>query len=401
MKGEKIYNKIKPFSYAVGKLGSFIYSKFFLRLKVLKNEIKKDGRKKVLISNHQSVIDFMVIMNAVKGPCHLVTSNAFLRTLPIKKLVENYGVIGKNQFQTIPSDLRKMKAIVDDYKTLALFPAGLMTESGASSPIPPATAKTLKWFNADIYVAKIRGTYLSKPKWSKVFRKGRTTVEIYKLATAEEFSTLSKEDAVRLIDAHLSFDAYRESVQDKISHKHGDNVVGLENVVYKCPSCNGEHTIHSKDKNVLTCSACGYSVQCNKYGIMHQYGDKPIVYPFVSDWYKFIENAVFEKVKNEPNFVFKTVAEVHKINDKKHKFESVGNAEITLDNEKFTLRGTLYGESVEKVIYARNFPSLPFVPGLRFEIQDGTDIFRIYPENPKIVTEWILTVKALFKLYHE
>ena len=41
---------------------------------------------------------------------------------------------------------------------------------------------------------------------------------------------------------------------------------------------------------------------------------------------------------------------------------------------------------------------LPFIPGKRFEIQDGEDIYRIVPQNPIVTTEWILTLKAVHKL---
>ncbi|MBQ3234960.1 MAG: 1-acyl-sn-glycerol-3-phosphate acyltransferase [Clostridia bacterium] len=401
MKKQLIYNKIRPFAYVVGKVGSWWFSKFRLRLKVVKNEIKKDGRKKVIICNHESFFDFMALIHSVKGPAHMVTSSAMIRTNPICKQIENFGVIAKNQFQTVPSDMRKMKAVLDDGKTLVLFPAGIMPEGGWSTPTPSATAKTLKWFGADVYVAKIRGTYLCKPKWSHVFRKGRSTIEIYKLATSEEFSALSLEDAVRLIDAHLYFDAYKNNLVDMVKYKHGDNVEGLENVVYKCPHCNEEYSIKCESSNVLTCSKCGYSVKSDCYGILHQNGEKPLIYSLVSDWHRFVEKSVYEKVKADKNYQLKTRAEVLKINDKKHKFESVGKAEITLDTENITMDGKVCGQDFHRVIFAQNFPALPSVPGKHFDVQDGVEIYRIRPENPEVIVEWMLSLKAIFKISHE
>lgn len=401
MANKKIYNQIKPLSYVIGKVGSWIFSKFFLKLKVLRNDIpKKDGRRKVVICNHESFYDFMAVITAIKGPMHMVTSSSMIRSLPICEMIKKFGVIDKNQFQTLPSDMKKMKAVLDDGKTLVLFPAGVMPEGGYSTPIPSATAKTLRWFNADVYVANIRGTYLTKPKWSKIMRKGKTSIEIYKLASAEEFTSLSVEDADKLIGANLYFDAYKNNLQDKIKFKNGSNAEGLENVVFKCPNCNKDYSIVSENQSELRCVECGYSVKMDDMGILHPNGDIPLVYSLVSDWHRFVEKSVFERVKNDENFALKTEADVYKINDKKHRFEKVGSATVILDKENFEINGKVNNEDFKKVIFAKNLPLLPSVPGKHFDIQDGADIYRIYPKEPKIVIEWILSLKAIYKLSH-
>ena len=121
----------------------------------------------------------------------------------------------------------------------------------------------------------------------------------------------------------------------------------------------------------------------------------------VSDWHRFIENSVYEKAKSNPDYKIVDVAEIHKINDKKHRYEKVGTASVTLDNTNFIIDGTIYGEKFYKQVFARNFPMLPCVPSKRFEIQDGNDIFRVYPKEPKKVMEFINYVKALFRINFE
>ena len=208
MKKAKLYNKINPIIYYPVKLISKIYSKIFMGLRVKGREFnRKDGRRKVVIINHESSLDFMIAYSVIPGKIHLVASNSYVRALPIHDLMLQCGLIGKNQFSTMVGDMKKMKAVLDDGKVLGIFPSGLMPEAGVATPTPPATAKTLKWFDADIYVLKISGTYLATPKWSKIKRKGRSFAKLYKLASREEFSVLSKEDASALIEKHLFFDA--------------------------------------------------------------------------------------------------------------------------------------------------------------------------------------------------
>lgn len=399
MKKPRPYNKINPFVYGVAKICAKVYSKFVLNLNLIKSEyLPNDGRKKVVICNHESFYDFMGILAYLKGSAHIVMSKTMLRTMPIKNLIIKAGVIEKNQFQTTIVDMRKMKAVLDDGKTLVIFPAGIMPEGGASTPIPDATAKTLKWFDADVYVAKFRGTYLCKPKWSKVMRKGRSSVDIYKLASREELMELSVEHAGQLITSHLYFDAYKNNLIDQVRYKRGDNLEGIENVLYKCPFCNEEYSIKVKNSNELVCSSCGYSVKSNEMGILSSNGAKPLVFSLVSDWHRFIEKSVYEKVKSTKNFSISTGADIYKIYDKKRKFELVGRAIVTLDKDKFTLDGNIYHRAFYKEISAITTPILPSTPGKCFEIQDENDTYRICPDSPEKTIEWLLTLKAIYKI---
>lgn len=397
MKQKTIYNKINPFIYGTAKIASKAFCFYKLKLKVLKNELKKDKKAKIILCNHESIYDFMPIFSVVPTKAHMVMSSSILRSLPIYGLAVKCGVIGKNQFSTLPTDLKKMKAVLDDNKTLCLFPSGLMPEGGVPTPTPKATAKAIKWFGVDVYVAKLRGAYLTKPKWSSVSRKGKSSIEIYKIISASDLSNFTLEQTQNLIESHLDFDAYRNNDIDKIPFKNGDNIVGLENVLYVCPHCKKEFTVKPQNENVLTCAECGYSVKSDEFGILHQNGSLPLIYKYVSDWFRFVEQEEQTKVLNDENFSMQTFAEIHKINDKKHKFEKVGYAKVELSGNDFTLDGVLYDKKFTKKIFAGNFPTLPCVPGKRFEIQDGADIYRVYPEQPETVMKWLNSVKAIYK----
>jgi ribosomal protein L37AE/L43A len=398
MKKEKRYKKINPFTFFILKTCSKFISKFKLNLKILRNDLNGNKGGVVILSNHEYPLDFVPICSAVNDKIHFVISNAMLKSMPIYKIMLSAGVIGKNQFATSVSSMRAMKAVLEDGKKLCLFPAGLMPEHGASTPVPKSTAKTIKWFDSDVYISKITGTYLSKPKWSSVFRKGKTTLEIYKLFSKEELKNIDTATLQSTIEKHLFFDAYRNNDKARVYYKNGDNVEGLETVLYKCPNCGKDYAIKVKDKNVLECTDCGYSVKSDNYGILHQNGKTPIIYKYVSDWYNYQEKCVFEKVSSTKDFKISTLCEIHKINDKKHKFEKVGDGEVTLNLENFIISGTVYNKDFYKEVFAQNFPMLPFIPGKRFEIQDGEDIYRIVPQNPIVTTEWILTLKAVHKL---
>lgn len=398
---KKSYRKPNRFLSSLARWISRFMCKFVYNLKVERNELEGKGGRCVIIANHESIIDVLPAYAVVPPKTHFVVSKAMMQSLPIAPLMEMCGAIDKNQFQTSALDMRRMRAVLDHDEPLMIYPAGLMTESGTSTPIPLATAKVLKWFKADVYVARVNGTYLTNPKWARVKRKGQISMELYKLASEEEFAALSDEEAAALVIDHLSFDAYRHNEQKKIYYKNGDNVEGLEHVLYKCPKCGGEFTIWVRGRTKLCCEACGYIVKSDNYGILSPVGSTELVYKYPSDWHAYIEESVYEFVKEHPNFYYETHAEIHAINEKKHRYEKIGEGMIGFDFDKFVMEGVSRGREFTEVIPTQSFPILPFRPGDYFEIQHGEQIYRIIPDNPGIVMKWIFTLKATFRLKHE
>ena len=105
-------------------------------------------------------------------------------------------------------------------------------------------------------------------------------------------------------------------------------------------------------------------------------------------------------MKNNPYYFIQSHAKIKMIDYKKHKFVFVGDANIKLDKEKFTISGNINGEEIFKEVSIATFPMLPFKPGVHFEIQDGMDIYRIILDKSEEVMKWVMSLKALFTLYH-
>ncbi len=164
-KKKSSYREPDRFVFALAKLISKFICMFVYNVKIARNDLKGKTGRYVIIANHESVIDVLPAYTVVTPKTHFVVSKAMMQSMPIAPLMEMCGAIGKNQFQTSALDMRRMKSVLDHNEPLMLYPAGLMTESGTSTPIPHATAKVLKWFKTDIYVSRDNGTYLTVMKW--------------------------------------------------------------------------------------------------------------------------------------------------------------------------------------------------------------------------------------------
>ncbi len=402
MKKEKkcqLFVKPNPFYYGFLRTCSKILSHIY-GIKLTKNELDGTCGRRVIIANHESAIDFVAPFATIKEEIHAVASRSIIHTLPIANLAERCGIITKNQFQTSLSDLYKMKAVIDHEVPLLIYPAGLMSESGTSTPIPSATGKFIKWLDADVYVAKISGTYMTKPKWAKNTRRGKASFEVYKLIDRQGIAALDDQEAQSLVEEHLYFDAYRNAESANTEYKNGDDVRGLENVLYKCPLCKEDFSIKAKGKSILACTKCSYAVKSDRMGLLHSVCDNDTVFKYPSDWYSYIERSVREEIEKNEDFLLECDAEIQEIDEKRHKYVSVGEARVRLSKSYITLSGKINGAVTERKFKTDMFPSLPFKPGAYFEIQHGGEIFRVLPKQSREVMHWIFVLKATYEQNH-
>ena len=393
------YQRPNHFCYAITQAVAWIAAKFVFRRKFLRNEIKGKKGPFVVIANHQCALDFVNVIGATSRRMTFVLSNSFFNTLPIRGFLRKLGVIPKQQFQTASRDLKRMKGVIDRGEAFVIYPAGLMCEDGLSTPIPAATYKFLKWLKADVYMAKASGSYFVMPKWAKGLRPGRTYMDIYKLFSAEELAGLDLSEIREKTEAAMLFDAYREQAQLQVPYKNNHLVEGLEHVLYMCPHCKEEFTI-TAEKNVLHCTACGFTHESDRYGILHRAGQVGEQIPYVSDWSRMIYRDMEEKIAAGALQELSAPVRISMIDMKKKKFRPVGQGILHLNTETFRLDGTVNGEALNLAVDAGTYPSLPFSPGKYLEFQYGDDIYRCMPEDGRQVMKFINMIKVLYARAH-
>lgn len=392
------YKKPNIFFYRLTQGLAWFIATFVFRRKFLRNEIKGKKGPFVVIANHQAKLDFTTLIGATKRPMSIVVSNSFYQSMPIKKFLDYLGMIPKQQFQTTIGDMKLMKAVIDHGEALVLYPAGLMCENGVSTPIPAATYKFLKLLNADIYVAKVSGTYFAMPKWANGFRPGRTYLDIYKLFSKEELSSTSVSDIQKKADEALLFDAYREQENHLIKYKNNQNIDGLENILYMCPHCKTEFSVQVKDKHTIYCSHCGFEQISDEYAFLHNYRNVGKEYRYVSDWSKLIYDELKESIRTNITQTLETTTKIHMIDYEKHAFVEVGKGTVSLCKQHFLIEGQIKGESVSLQIPITNIPCLPFDPGKYLEIQHGQDIYRCVLDDGRLVMKYINMIKIFYEL---
>ncbi len=391
------YNRPKKLYYRTAQAICAVVARVVFRRRFLRNEIRGKEGSFVVIANHQAALDFVNLIGAAKRPMSFVISSSFFNTLPIKGFMRKMGVIPKQQFQTTVHDLKAIKAVIEAGEPLVIYPAGLMCEDGLSTPIPTATYKFLKWMDTDIYVAKTSGTYFVMPKWGKGLRPGRTQIDIYKLLSKEELAAIDMETLRKKTDEALLFDAYEEQEELQFKYRNGNDIRGLEHVLYMCPHCGEEFSIEMCGKDTLRCAACGYEEKADLCGLLRKTSETGEELRHVSDWSRRIYEDLKLKIMSGQVTALSTRAKISMIDHKKHKFKEAGEGMITLSAKGFVIDAVLHGEPLQLTVSTANVPSLPFSPGRYFEIQHGSDIYRCFPEDGRIVMKLI----NMLKIYGE
>ncbi len=392
------YQKPNLLIYRATQAASQVFASCVFKRQVLRNEIKDAKGPFIVIANHQAAYDFVNLIGICHRPMSFVISNSFYQSLPIKGILNKLGVIPKQQFQTNVSDLKKIRAVIQAGEPVVIYPAGLMCEDGLSTPIPTATCKLLKWLGVDVYMAKTCGTYFAMPKWTSGFRPGKTTLDVYKLFSKDDLTDMDIDEIRQKTQQALLFDAYREQEKLLVKYQKGDQIQGLEYVLYRCPHCGTEFSISVKNANTLHCRHCGYSQTADIYGFLHKSSDIGQEIRYVSDWSKLIYEAEKKKLSQGIDTVLSAKTAIHMVDPQKKKYVEVGQGTVTLSPEKFLIEGTIHGEEVSLSIPTAAFPTLPFSPGKYMEIQDGPIIYRCVLEDGKLAMKFINMVKIFYEL---
>lgn len=380
-----------------------LLSSTVFRNEKIRNELKDETGPCLVIANHESAMDPVNMLAACSRPATFVLSNAYANTMPgvLQPTLHRMRPIVKQQFQTSIKDIKKMMSVVRSGGVLVIYPAGLMTEDGASTPIPEATFKLVRKLGVNTYVAKSSGMYFVHPKWTSGIRKGRTTLDIYKLFDAEELEKLSDDELKTAISDALAFDSYRDQENAQIRYSSADNIEGLENVLYQCPECREEFSVKAVSadgsgvKNTLRCECCGYEQTADSFGILHNRKGLGSEIRFPSDWSRGIFDRLKEEIRSMDYSIGCNVM-IRKLDKNSHSFVEIGKGRLTLSREQLKLVSEDAGLEIEQK--PQRFPILPFVPGKQIDIQDGADVYRCFPDNPEIVMKFINSIKAIYEL---
>lgn len=232
----------------------------------LKNECGADLKAGpyLYLLNHVGILD-PVMVSAV-APRHIrwVAGAYLFKNKFLHKVIGQWcTAIPKQQGRSDISMVRNIQKALNEGDNVGLFPEGTRTWDGEMMPISyKPLAKLLRYFKYPVLFVHLEGGFAFQPRWADYKRRGRVTVNVKHLLTAEQIASMDLETLQDTIRDYIRFsnDEWKQTVDySYVSDKRAE---GAQRLLYMCPKCKAVDTIRTSG-NRITCSACNTAAVLN------------------------------------------------------------------------------------------------------------------------------------------
>ena len=360
----------------------------------------------VLLSAHASRLEFIyTVYGFGRRDINLVCGYQNIVKKGIYGIFMAMGVISKYLYQPDFMCVKNMLRVLKRGGTIGLFPEGIQSTSGSTHPINPATAQFIKSSKANVVVCTSKGAYLATNRYSSDRKKGYIGVDYKLLFTPEMLEELTKEQIYEQLLESIRYNdfAFNKEARHKYVGKL-PNAAGLDKILYKCPDCQKEYTLHAPHDTVR-CDACGFEVGVNEYYDLVKIKGQEIPED-IDEWFKWQRRCVAREVKNE-NFEMTLKGSLCTLKldklrkpPKNREVLSVGKA--TLNPRGLAFEGELDGHKVAFNFDAKSVYSITFSTKGFLEFYHNNDYFMIVPEETtQCLIKWTLAAEEIHNLYDE
>lgn len=256
----------------------------------------------LILTNHVSNYDFLFVVSACfPARINFLATYYWFTFKNLRPWLRYMGVIQKYQFATDITAMKKLRYVVRKKNGVSFIaPEGTIYANGKSSHMSPSIVKIARFLGVPVYAIKIEGASLGHGKWQKVQQKdARVQLTMSRLLSAEEVRTLPSDQMFSRIRGALAYDEFEWQKRTGFRYKGPNKAEGLENLLYKCPSCGRELTLRTQG-NRIWCEACGLEARVNESYRFDWPGGR-VWFDNYSQWFDFQYDALWEEMRN-PDF---------------------------------------------------------------------------------------------------
>ncbi len=382
--------KYSPIKLSVAYLISRIVF-FFKGVRVkYTRKVKDIETPSIVLCNHGSFIDFAYAGSLLrkKSPNFIVARLYFYRHI-VGNFLQSIGCFPKSMFALDIDSAKNSLKVLKNNGVLAFMPEARLSTVGKFEDIQESTYAFLKKSGVTVYSVKICGDYFAKPKWAKSgLRRGAVVeAELDTLITKDEISALSLEEIKARVEERLYYDEFSWLDGHKDIKYHSKNLAeGLENILVKCPKCNGNYTVFTKGHDVF-CEKCGRIATLDK---RYAFTDSEPFSNF-AEWYDWQFDEIKREISENENYVLRSEVELKLPSlDGKSMLRDAGHGVCSLDRSGLTYIGTRDGEDVTLHFPIKNIYRLLFGAGENFEIYVGKTIHFFVPKEKRSAISWYI-----------
>lgn len=293
----------------------------------------------IVVCNHVTDWDPLLVGAAFRSQMYFLASEHIMRLGFVSRLLDwLVHPITRQKGGSAAGAVMEMLRVTRAGYNVALFPEGNRTWDGVTREFPASTGKLIKQSGASLVTFRLRGGYLSSPRWSgDSVRRGLLRGELVKVYTAEELKGMSALQINAAIARDIHVDAFDDQRSRPILY-HGRNLAeNLETLLFICPKCFSHATLYSAGDD-FRCRRCGFATHYAPTGAFVG-GDTP--FPDVRSWNRWqdkqIEKLCREAKEEQPIFSDENL-ELYSIQTGRSS-ELVARGELTLYRDHLELPG--------------------------------------------------------------
>jgi len=226
----------------------------------------------LVIGHHVKSDDPLFVLAASKQLVRFLAADANMDTPWKKYLFNAMGMVPFKKKRSDMKSIRTLLALVQQNEAIGLYPEGGRNWDGATDKLMPATAKLIKLLGIDVYVTFYKGGYLTRPRWADYSRRGRIELSGFQLFNSEALKSLTPSDINTKMTEALAYNEFDWQREQMIPYKGRNKASGIERLLYKCPNCQGEHSLSSSG-NDFSCSHCQQTYHINHFGFIEGFKD--------------------------------------------------------------------------------------------------------------------------------
>ena len=376
--------------------------KLFFRLKVERDIADIPKGAHIVLANHVSMIDFLMVMLAFYPKrLNAVVAHKFFLIKPLHKVLPFMGCISKTMFDPDIKSIIAIKTVLKRGGGILLYPEGRTSISGDYVGIHRAAGKLIKKLGVPVVSCYLEGAYICVPHWRNLFRRGRVRLTFKTLITAEEAKALTIDNINNRIDARLSGAEGALPVTKPFRTFSNRRLAeGLQRILYWCPVCNSEYTTET-ERNEIRCTACGSNATLDCYARFNNNDNSAsqaagATFPgSIAEWFRGQVRYEAESLNEDVNPVISQVI-VKTPADKPGAGTVIsGEGVMSLDPTGWTFKGELFGESINLVFPIETIPAISYDHQNNFQIYSGGKYYMFLPEDRRKCLKYAILTECV------
>ncbi len=325
-----------------------------------KEALQSLDRPCLIFCNHGSVFDF-ILAGAVIFPkkAVFVTTRRSMFKKPFNWVVNKAPHILRDQFCADVKSIIEMRDALKQGYNVVLYPEGKVSTCGVTNHIPKATGKLVKLFKVPVVTILSKGNWAVKPSWATHLRDGRVELTSKLILDEEQIDKMSTDELQQVVEKELAYNENLYQIENNYEFRGLHFAEGLEKILYKCPICNEEFCMSTKDSNI-TCSKCGFTAKYNHNGKITSESED-FKFDRIDTWYDF-EKESLKKELEKDDFKLESRVMCEIANEKRAKYDPIGEGTLVMDKKAITFTADSGKVLTYKIDKAE---SIPFTVGVQ------------------------------------